>query len=164
MAEKTLRYALLAGVVYFVAMATAHFFGIKVPLLFVYWNNPFFAYQDKIIAFAVMTYAALFYTAARHRVAVPAALFSITVTAIGLSLVNLSDALQITLAEGVTSTSDWQIAWSATSTADAARLSTGPYWLQTGLIAGYAVLLQVLYWRSGEADSSGSEAPSPVSS
>ena len=59
---------------------------------------------------------------------------------------------------------DWQIAWSATSTADAARLSTGPYWLQTGLIAGYAVLLQVLYWRSGEADSSGSEAPSPVSS
>ena len=69
-----LRYTLLAGVVYFCCMAAAHYFGIKQPLLFVYYDTPFYAYQDKIIAFAVVAYIALFYTAAQHRAAVPAAL------------------------------------------------------------------------------------------
>ena len=49
-----LHFALLAGVAYFCAMAVAHFFGIKWPLLFVYYDVPFHAYQDKIISFAVV--------------------------------------------------------------------------------------------------------------
>ncbi len=54
------RAALLAGVAYFCCMALAHFFGLKWPLLFVYYDTPFFAYQDKIISFAVTAYIGLF--------------------------------------------------------------------------------------------------------
>lgn len=107
-------------------MAVAHYFSIKQPLLFVYYDTPFYAYQDKIIAFAVVAYAALFYTAAKHRVAVPAALFVLAVTVIGLASVNVSDALLAVLEAGQ---------------------GTMPYWIQTGLIAGYWVLLLFLYLR-----------------
>ena len=148
MTPQPLRLALLAGTVYFVAMGIAHFVGFKVPLLFVYWNNPYFAYQDKIISFAVFTYAALFYTAARHRVAVPAALFSITVTGIGLSLVNLSESLAITLKDGEVAAGAWHMSWKAAAEGFSGGLGTGPYWAQTALIAGYALVLWVLWLKS----------------
>ena len=119
-----LKIALLAGVAYFCAMATAHFFGIKLPLLFVYYDTPFHAYQDKIISFAVFAYIALFYTASKTRDAVPAALVTMAVTVAGLVSVNMSDALASVLVEGQ---------------------STTPYWIQTGLIAGYGIVLLVLY-------------------
>jgi hypothetical protein len=79
-----LKYALLAEVVYFCCMAVAHYFGIKQPLLFVYYDTTFYAYQDKIISFAVVAYSALFYSAAHHRCAVPAALIVLGVTMLGL--------------------------------------------------------------------------------
>jgi len=93
-----LRYALLSGVAYFCCMALLHYSGIRLPLLFVYYDIPFYAYQDRIIAFAVVGYAALFYTAARHRVVVPAALFTLGVTVLGLASINLSEALTSLLA------------------------------------------------------------------
>jgi hypothetical protein len=124
-----LRYALLAGVAYFCCMALAHYFGIRLPLLFVYYDTPFHAYQDRIIAFAVLAYAALFYAASRHRVVVPAALFALGLTVLGLASVNLSDALGSVLADGQTTTA---------------------YWIQTGLIAAYFLLLLVLYLRRGD--------------
>lgn len=120
-----LRTALLAGVAYFCCMAAAHFFGLKWPVLFVYYDTPFYAYQDKIIAFAVVTYACLFFAAARQREVVPAALVSIWITVLGLSSVNVSKALHDVL-QGQ---------------------GTQAYWLQTGAIAGYALLLTVLYLR-----------------
>jgi hypothetical protein len=118
-----LRIALWAGVAYFCCMAAAHFFGLKVPLLFVYYDVPFHAYQDKIISFAVVAYVCLFATAARHRVAVPAALVALGVTVLGLGAVNVSDALRAVL-DG---------------------RSTRAYWLQTGLIAGYFLALLGLH-------------------
>ncbi len=126
MTPALLRHSLLAGTAYFCCMALAHFFGIKVPVLFVYYDTPFHAYQDKIIAFAVIAYASLFYTAARHRVAVPAALFSLGVTVLGLSAVNVSPALQSVL-DGKPTTA---------------------YWLQTGAIAVYFCWLLVLWLRA----------------
>jgi hypothetical protein len=88
-----LRLGLLASVLYFCCMAIAHYFGIKLPVLFVYWDTPFYAYQDKIISFSVISYVGLFYTAPRHIEAVPAALAVLGVTVLGLRSVNLSDAL-----------------------------------------------------------------------
>lgn len=119
-----LKYGLLAGAAYFCCMAVAHYFGIKLPLLFIYYDTPFYAYQDKIISFAVVSYIALFYSAARHRVMVPATLIVLGVTILGLASVNMSDALASVLKEGQ---------------------STMPYWIQTALIAGYFILLLVLY-------------------
>ncbi|MEH2500446.1 hypothetical protein V1294_006925 [Bradyrhizobium sp. AZCC 1678] len=74
MADKILGGLLWAGVAYFCCMAAAHFVGFKMPLLFIYYDAPFYAYQDKIIAFAVVAYICLFYSAARIPDVVPAAL------------------------------------------------------------------------------------------
>jgi hypothetical protein len=118
-----LRLALWAGAAYFCCMAVAHFFGLKYPLLFVYYDVPFFAYQDKIISFAVVAYICLFVNAALDRNAVPAAIVALGVTVLGLSAVNGSDALE-TVLDG---------------------RSPIAYWMQTGLIALYFILLIVLY-------------------
>ena len=127
MKTRLLNLALLAGVAYFCAMAVAHFFGIKWPLLFVYYDVPFHAYQDKIISFAVVTYACLWWSAARERSVVPAALVAMGFTVVGLAAVNLSDALASVLN----------------------GRSTQAYWWQTALFAAYWVLLFVLYRREG---------------
>ena len=118
-----LRLALWAGAAYFCCMAVAHFFGLKYPLLFVYYDVPFYAYQDKIISFAVVAYICLFVNAALDRRAVPAALVALGVTVLGLSAVNGSDALE-TVLDG---------------------RSPIAYWMQTGLIALYFIMLIVLY-------------------
>ncbi len=118
-----LRLALWAGVAYFCCMAVAHFFSLKYPLLFVYYDVPFHAYQDKIISFAVVAYICLFVNAAFHRSAVPGAIVALGVTVLGLSAVNASEDLGSVLN----------------------GRSTIPYWVQTGLIAVYLAVLIALY-------------------
>ncbi len=128
MNSKPTQYAFWAGVVYFSCMALAHFFGLKVPVLFVYYDTPYYAYQDKIISFAVCAYIALFYSAARHRSVALSAIVVLALTVLGLGAVNLSDALASVLLESQ---------------------STLPYWLQTGAIGMYLAVLIVLYVRDG---------------
>ena len=123
------KYAFLSGAAYFCCMATAHFFSFKVPVLFVYYDTPFYAYQDKIISFAVFAYIALFYSAAQHRAVALNAIIVLAITVIGLSFINVSSDLASVLQEGQ---------------------STIPYWLQTGAIAGYLILLLVLYIKDGK--------------
>lgn len=132
MNSKLTQYAFLAGVAYFICMAVAHFFGIKVPILFVYYDTPFYAYQDKIIAFAVCAYIGLFYAAAKHRDVALIAIIVLAITVAGLSTVNLSPELAFVLQE---------------------EQSTLPYWLQTGAIAFYLAVLLGLYWQDGKASS-----------
>jgi hypothetical protein len=122
-----LRLALWAGAAYFCCMAAAHFFGLKLPLLFVYYDVPFHAYQDKIISFAVVAYVCLFANAAMHSSGVPAAIVALGLTVAGLSAVNVSDALFAVL-DG---------------------RPTLVYWMQTGLIALYFVLLLGLFLAGG---------------
>jgi D-arabinose 1-dehydrogenase-like Zn-dependent alcohol dehydrogenase len=110
-------------------MAVAHFIGIKVPVLFVYYDTPFYAYQDKIISFAVCAYIALFYSASKHRDVALTAIVVLGLTVAGLSAVNLSEALAAVLTEGQ---------------------STFPYWLQTGAIAFYFAVLLGLYVKDGK--------------
>ena len=123
------KYAFLAGVAYFCCMAAAHFFGVKIPILFVYYDTPFYSYQDKIISFAVCAYIALFYSASKHRDVALHAIIVLALTVAGLSAVNLSDALALLLQEGQ---------------------STLPYWLQTSAIAFYLVVLIFLYDKDGK--------------
>ena len=126
------KFSFLAGVAYFVCMAIAHYFSFKFPLLFVYYDTPFYAYQDKIIAFAVFAYIGLFWSAAHNRSVAPTAIFVLGVTVLGLASVNMSTAL---------------------SSVMSADQSTLPYWLQTGGIAGYFVFLTVFYLRDGKSNS-----------
>ncbi len=129
MNSRLTKYAFLAGGAYFCCMAIAHFFGIKVPILFVYFDTPFYAYQDKIVSFAVCAYIALFYSASQHRSVALNAMIALAITVLGLSSVNLSDALASVLQEGQ---------------------STLPYWLQTGAIAFYLIVLSTLYIKDGK--------------
>ena len=129
MNSKLTKVAFLSGAAYFVCMAIAHFFVIKVPVLFVYYDTPFHAYQDKIISFAVCAYVALFYSASKHRDVAFTAIIVLGLTALGLSAVNVSEALISTLA---------------------VDQSTLPYWLQTAAIAIYLAVLVVLYLRDGK--------------
>lgn len=121
-----LRFGLLTCVVYFIAMASAHFFGIKLPLLFVYYDTPYYAYQDKIISFAVVSYIGLFWVASRDIAVVPVALFVLGITVLGLVSVNLSDDLATLLADGQ---------------------STWPYWAQTAMFGALWCALTFLYLR-----------------
>ena len=123
------KYAFLSGAIYFVFMAIAHFVGFKVPILFVYYDTPFYSYQDKIISFAVIAYVALFYAAAKHREVAILAMIVLALTVAGLSAVNVSNDLATVLDAGQ---------------------STLPYWLQTGAIAAYLVILVLLYARDGK--------------
>lgn len=110
-------------------MAIAHFFGIKLPILFVYYDVPFFAYQNKIISFAVCAYIGLFYAASRHREVAVIAIAVLGITVLGLCAVNVSSDLASVLS---------------------AEQSTLPYWLQTGAIAFYLAVLVVLHVRDGK--------------
>ncbi len=123
------KFAFLSGAAYFVCMAIAHFFGIKLPILFVYYDTPFYAYQDKIISFAVLAYVALFYSASKHRDVALTAIIVLTLTVLGLSAINISAALASVLSAGQ---------------------STMPYWLQTVAIAVYLVVLVFLYVKDGK--------------
>jgi len=49
--QNILKWSLLGGSVYFFLVSVVHRVGVKVPLLFVYFNAPSFAYQDRIISF-----------------------------------------------------------------------------------------------------------------
>jgi len=129
MNSQVTKYAFLSGAIYFFFMAVAHFFSIKVPVLFVYYDTPFYAYQDKIISFAVCAYIALFYSASQFRPVALNAIIVLAITVIGLSYVNISGDLASILS---------------------AEQSTLVYWLQTGAIAGYVVLLCALYIKDGK--------------
>jgi len=123
------KYAFLSGAAYFSCMAIAHFFSFKVPILFVYYDTPYYAYQDKIISFAVCAYIALFYSASQDRTVALNAIIVLAITVLGLCTVNLSNALESVLTEGQ---------------------STLPYWLQTGAIAFYLTILVLLYRKDGK--------------
>lgn len=124
MERKYLKYLFLAGCLYFCCMAIAHFFGIKVPILFVYYDTPFYAYQDKIISFAVCAYIVLFYFASKHLDVALGAIVVLALTVLGLSMINIDENFLRLLKP---------------------EQSTLPYWLQTITIGIYAVVLIVFY-------------------
>ncbi|MDA3861949.1 MAG: hypothetical protein PF445_12070 [Melioribacteraceae bacterium] len=49
--HKLLSWSLLASAIYFFLITSAHLFGLKIPVLFIYFNVPSYIYQDMIIAF-----------------------------------------------------------------------------------------------------------------
>ena len=122
-----LRVLLFVCVLFFLCMGTAHFIGLKWPVLFVYFDTPFYAYQDRIISFTLVTYAALFFAATRDTKVVPFALISIWSTVAGLAYINGSSELADVLADGQ---------------------GTLIYWLQTAALGGLAVVLTGLYLTS----------------
>lgn len=121
-----LKYSLFAGCLYFLCIALAHFFGLKIPGLYFYHDGPFYEYRDKLVSFTVVAYVGIFYLAGRSRSAVPTALIILSCTVLGLSFINFSQSLHSVLRTGQ---------------------STYPYWAHTGIMSLYLLLLTALYVR-----------------
>ncbi len=124
--DSILKYSFLTCSGYFVCMSIAHFFGIKVPVLFIYYDVPFYEYQDKIISFAVVAYILLFFGAYQNRAMAPHAIIAGFMTVLGLSSINASEALMSVLEGG----------------------STTAYWVQTAALGLLVIWLAVFYIRS----------------
>ena len=122
-----LRCSLLIGVAYFCCMSVAHFFGLKQPMLFVYYDTPFYAYQDKIISFCAFAYAMFAFAALRARAAVVPFIIAMVGVVVGLSLVNLSPSLREVIGDDA---------------------STVMYWAQTALLALIILGLVLLFNKS----------------
>ena len=58
-----LKGLLLACSLYFFLVSVAHLIGLKVPILFIYYNVPSYAYQDKIISFLAFGWSVFIFTA-----------------------------------------------------------------------------------------------------
>jgi hypothetical protein len=87
-----LKLLLLAGALYFLAVAIVHMLGTKVPMLFVYFNVPSYAYQDRIISFLSFGWSAFLFSAAldplQNRHAVKAILIAGLSATFGLNVIN----------------------------------------------------------------------------
>lgn len=88
----TLKWLLFVGALYFMGVSMAHMLGIKVPLLFVYYNAPSYAYQDRIISFLSFGWSMFLFTVSRdpvkNRDAVKAVLIAGLAALFGLNVIN----------------------------------------------------------------------------
>ena len=91
---RILQWSLRCGFLYFLSVAVVHMLGFKVPLLFVYFNVPSYAYQDRIISLLAFGWSIFFFTASidpvKQSALVKAILCAGAGAVIGLSVVNLT--------------------------------------------------------------------------
>ncbi len=90
--NKILKWLLLAGAVYFLAIAIAHMIRIKIPLLFVYYDVPSYGSQDRIISFLSFGWSVFLFMAsidpAKNRDAIRAILIAGIAAVFGLNVIN----------------------------------------------------------------------------
>jgi len=61
LSTKILKFSILFGAIYFLSISIAHFFELKIPGLFVYFDVISFEYQNKIISMLAFGWAAFFF-------------------------------------------------------------------------------------------------------
>ncbi len=87
-----LKWLLLAGAVYFLAIAMAHMLRIKVPFLFVYYDLPSYGYQDRIISFLSFGWSVFLFMASvdpeKNMDAVRAIIVAGIAAVLGLNVIN----------------------------------------------------------------------------
>lgn len=105
---RILKGSLFAGGCYFLAVASAHMLGFKNPLLFIYFNVPSLAYQDRIISFLAFGWAVFFFSAFHtpQVQSIRAILIAGAGAIAGLAVINLTTDFQ-TLSQGIDSSVFW---------------------------------------------------------
>lgn len=125
-----LKWLLLAGALYFLGISIAHTFGIKVPLLYVYFSVPSYAYQDRIISFLSLGWSVFLFTAfidpVKNRVLVRAIHVAGIIAIIGLSVIN--------------SVTDFRSL--------SPNIQPSVFWMETLGLGVYVALLGFFYYRS----------------
>jgi hypothetical protein len=96
-----LKWSLLAGSIYFLCVAVAHLLGFKVAVLFIYFDAPSYAYQNRIISFMAFGWSAFMFTAftdpAKYKDLVKSILVSGAIAIVALSIINLTTDFQAML-------------------------------------------------------------------
>ena len=87
-----LKGLLFAGSLYFFLVSIAHLIGLKVPILFIYYNVPSYVYQDRIISFLAFGWSIFIFTAflnpIKNRLLIRAILIAGAGAIIGLEIIN----------------------------------------------------------------------------
>jgi len=88
-----LKWSLFIGVIYFLSVSMVHMFGIKIPVLFIYFDVPSYTYQDRIISFLCFGWSIFLFTAFINPIKnidlIKAILFAGSGAIVGLSVINL---------------------------------------------------------------------------
>ena len=124
--KRWLSWSLKAGSLYFFLVSVAHVLGVKIPGLFIYFDVPSYAYQDRIISFLSLGWSILFWVVAydpgRDKRLLNAVLVMGGAGVVGLGLINITTDFEA-LKDG---------------------LQPGLYWVETAVLAGYLLLLVIL--------------------
>lgn len=132
---RILKWSLLPGVIYFFGVGIAHFAGIKIPLLYIYFSIPSYGYQDKIISFLSFGWAIFFLTAFIHlennmHFMKPVAIAGFGAI-IGLGVINLSTNFR--------------------SLAPTSNIFV--FWIELLVLSVYLIWLCVFFWRAKNSNS-----------
>jgi len=88
-----LKWSLLPGSIYFLSVSIVHMLGFKIPVLFIYFDVPSYAYQDRIISFLAFGWSAFIFAAftdpQQYRIIVKALLTAGAFAIVGLSVINI---------------------------------------------------------------------------
>ena len=129
---RILKWSLLAGALYFFSVSVVHMLGLKVPVLFIYFNVPSHAYQDRIISFLAFGWAVFFFTAftdpQKNSALVKAILVAGIGALLGVSMINLATDFQ----------------------ALAPAINVTVFWLEAAGLFVYWLWLVVFHFRSGK--------------
>ncbi len=117
--DNVLRISLIIGAIYFACIAVVHFFGVKIPGLYIYYNVSSYEYQDKIISFLVFGWSIFYYTAANYYQIIKPLLIATFLAVLGLMNIN----------------------YNVDFTAIDETISVYPFWFQTGLLGVYVSFL-----------------------
>ena len=124
--EKRLSLALFAGATYFLAVSIVHFLGVKLPMLYIYFDVPSYDYQDRIISFLAFGWSFFIFIAAKkpseQLPLISGIIYSGWIAIIGLSLINYQTNFQML----------------------DPTINTNVFWLESGVLFVYLVLLIVL--------------------
>ncbi len=125
--NKVLKWSLFAGALYFFSISVVHMLGIKVPMLFIYFNVPSNAYQDRIISFLAFGWAVFLFTAftnpEKQSALVKASIIAGAAVLIGLGINNLFTDFQ----------------------SFGAGINVNVFWLETAGVSIYWLWLVIFY-------------------
>ena len=119
--KSVLKYLLLAGAVYFTAVALAHLLGKKIPGLFIYYNVPSTRYQDQIISFLAFGWACFFFAVSNNLKMIWYLLVAGIVAVAAIANINITNDFRQLAGVGKTA-----------------------FWLQAAVLTIYAISLVIL--------------------
>lgn len=120
-----LRWSLRAGAGYFLSVTAAHWAGFKVPGLFVYYDIPSYAYQDRGIGIMSFGWAMFLLGASAELALMPYVVAAGVAGILGFSIINLSPEIAALAPAG----------------------QAGGYWAVVGGLGAYLAWL-IACWRS----------------